>query len=94
MTKAGGRPSPGGHLAGRSELHNHLLFYTCVTFNANFHTKLPVATDKIVSIMMPRTDLNLNHKSQKAVLPGCTSEIFIQGSFSVVKKWGDLTPQN
>ena len=47
VTKAGGRPSPGGHLAGRSELHNHLLFYTCVTFNANFHTKLPVATDII-----------------------------------------------
>lgn len=75
----------------RSELHNHLLFYTCVTFNANFRTKLPVATDKIVSIMMPRTDLNLNHKSQKAVLPGCTSEIVTQGSFSLVEKWGDLT---
>ena len=43
------------------------------------------------SIMRPWTDLNLNRKSQKAVLPGCTSETFIQGSFSVVKKRGDLT---
>ena len=41
--------------------------------------------------MRPWTDLNLNRKSQKAVLPGCTSETFIQGSFSVVKKRGDLT---
>ena len=81
MTKAGGRPSPGGHLAGRSELHNHLLFYTCVTFNANFRTKLPVATDKIVSIMMPRTDLNLNHKSQKAVLPAAHLKYLSKAAF-------------
>lgn len=38
------------YLAGHSELQNNLLFYTCVAFNANFRVKLPVATDKIVSL--------------------------------------------
>lgn len=50
-------------------------------------------TESSHSIMMPWTDLNLNHESQKAVLPGCTAEIFIQGSFSVVKKWGGLNTE-
>ena len=38
------------YLAGHSELQNNLLFYTCVAFNANFRVKLPVATDRIVSL--------------------------------------------